>query len=253
MVNALASDANTNILSTPTLVTLDNEEAEIVIGENVPFVTGSFTSTGAGDSATNPFQTIQREDVGLTLKIKPQINEGDAMRLDIEQEVSSIADSVAGASDIVTNKRSIKTNVMVDDGQVVVLGGLIEELVLESVQKVPLLGDIPYLGALFRSKTSDVKKTNLMVFIHPVILRDASTMNNYTNAKYNDIRVLQMEQNNDGVNMMPGKQQPVLPNIHDYTIMPGPGTTPVPPELNEVPVSSDDSAPPVVDAEMIFE
>ena len=253
VLNALASDANTNILSTPTLVTLDNEEAEIVIGENVPFVTGSFTSTGAGDSATNPFQTIQREDVGLTLKIKPQINEGDAMRLDIEQEVSSIADSVAGAADIVTNKRSIKTSVMVDDGQVVVLGGLIEETINESVQKVPLLGDIPYLGALFRSKTSDVRKTNLMVFIHPVILRDASTMNNYTNAKYNDIRVIQMEQNNDGVNMMPGKQQPVLPNIRDYTIMPGPGTTPVPPEFKEVPVSSDDGASPVVDAETLFE
>ena len=253
VVNALASDTNTNILSTPTLVTLDNEEAEIVIGENVPFVTGSFTSTGAGDSASNPFQTIQREDVGLTLKIKPQINEGDAMRLEIEQEVSSIADSVAGAADIVTNKRSIKTSVMVDDGQVVVLGGLIEETINESVQKVPLLGDIPYLGALFRSKTSDVRKTNLMVFIHPVILRDASTMNNYTNAKYNDIRVIQMEQNNDGVNMLPGKQQPVLPNIQDYTIMPGPGTMPVPPELNEVPVSSDDSAPPVVDAETLFE
>lgn len=243
VINALASDTNTNILSTPTLVTLDNEEAEIVIGENVPFVTGSFTSTGAGDSATNPFQTIQREDVGLTLKIKPQINEGDAMRLDIEQEVSSIADSVAGASDIITNKRSIKTNVMVDDGQVVVLGGLIEETINESVQKVPLLGDVPYLGALFRSKTSDVRKTNLMVFIHPVILRDASTMNNYTNAKYNDIRVIQMEQNNDGVNMMPGKQQPVLPNINDYTIMPGPGTLPVPPEMQEVPVSTSDTDP----------
>ncbi|HDN69508.1 MAG TPA: type II secretion system protein GspD [Gammaproteobacteria bacterium] len=253
VLNALASDTNTNILSTPTLVTLDNEEAEIVIGENVPFVTGSFTSTGAGDSASNPFQTIQREDVGLTLKIKPQINEGNAMRLEIEQEVSSIADSVAGAADIVTNKRSIKTNVMVDDGQVVVLGGLIEETINESVQKVPLLGDIPYLGALFRSKTSDVRKTNLMVFIHPVILRDAETMNNYTNAKYNDIRVIQMEQNNDGVNMMPGKQQPVLPNIHDYTIMPGPGTMPVPPEFNEVPVSSDDSASPVDEAETLFE
>ena len=247
VLNALASDANTNILSTPTLVTLDNEEAEIVIGENVPFVTGSFTSTGAGDSATNPFQTIQREDVGLTLKIKPQINEGDAMRLDIEQEVSSIADSVAGASDIVTNKRSIKTNVMVDDGQVVVLGGLIEEQVLESVQKIPLLGDIPYLGALFRSKTSDVKKTNLMVFIHPVILRNADIMNNYTNAKYNDIRVLQMEQNNDGVNMMPGKQQPVLPNIQDYMVMPGPGTTPQTPVVKELPVTSSDNAAPVVD------
>ena len=253
VLNALASDTNSNILSTPTLVTLDNEEAEIVIGENVPFVTGSFTSTGAGDSATNPFQTIQREDVGLTLKIKPQINEGDAMRLEIEQEVSSIADSVAGASDIVTNKRSIKTNVMVDDGQVVVLGGLIEEVINESVQKVPLLGDIPYLGALFRSKTSDVRKTNLMVFIHPVILRNAETMNNYTNAKYNDIRVIQMEQNNDGVNMLPGKQQPVLPNINDYMIMPGPGTTPVTPELIEVPVSSDDSASPGADSDMLFD
>ncbi|MGB5717563.1 MAG: type II secretion system secretin GspD [Gammaproteobacteria bacterium] len=248
VLNALASDANTNILSTPTLVTLDNEEAEIVIGENVPFVTGSFTSTGAGDSASNPFQTIQREDVGLTLKIKPQINEGDAMRLDIEQEVSSIADSVAGASDLVTNKRSIKTNVMVDDGQVIVLGGLIEELVLESIQKVPLLGDIPYLGVFFRSKTSDVKKTNLMVFIHPVILRDADTMNSYTNAKYNDIRVLQMEQNNDGVNMLPGKQQPVLPNIKDYTIMPDHGTMPVSPEVRELPVTTSDTASPVADS-----
>jgi general secretion pathway protein D len=152
-MNLLASDANTNILSTPTLVTLDNEEAEIVIGENVPFVTGSFTSTGASDGATNPFQTIQREDVGLTLKIKPQINEGDALRLEIEQEVSNIADSVAGAADIVTNKRSIKTNVMVDDGEVVVLGGLIEEKIGESIQKVPFLGDIPFLGALFRSKS----------------------------------------------------------------------------------------------------
>jgi len=253
VLNALASDANTNILSTPTLVTLDNEEAEIVIGENVPFVTGSFTSTGAGDSATNPFQTIQREDVGLTLKIKPQINEGDALRLDIEQEVSSIADSVAGASDIVTNKRSIKTNVMVDDGQVVVLGGLIEEQVRESVQKVPLLGDIPYLGALFRSKTSDVKKTNLMVFIHPVILRNADTMNSYTNAKYNDIRVQQMQENNDGINMMPGKQQPVLPNIQDYTIVTVPGNPAAPAESDEAPVASDGSAPPAAASETLFE
>ncbi|NOR41590.1 MAG: type II secretion system secretin GspD, partial [Gammaproteobacteria bacterium] len=145
VLNAIASDANNNILSTPTLVTLDNEEAEIIVGENVPFITGSFTSTGAGDSATNPFQTIQREDVGLTLKIKPQINEGDAMRLDIEQEISSIAPSVAGASDLITNKRSIKTTVMVDDGEMVVLGGLIEEKIGEDIQKVPLLGDIPFL------------------------------------------------------------------------------------------------------------
>jgi general secretion pathway protein D len=232
VMNLLASDANTNILSTPTLVTLDNEEAEIVIGENVPFVTGSFTSTGASDGATNPFQTIQREDVGLTLKIKPQINEGNAMRLEIEQEVSNIADSVAGAADIVTNKRSIKTNVMVDDGQVVVLGGLIEEKIGESIQKVPFLGDIPFLGALFRSKTADVTKTNLMVFIHPVILRDAAITESYTNSKYSYIRALQMQQNADGVNMIPGKQHPVLPVMEEFTV--APGVTPVLPEIDEL-------------------
>jgi general secretion pathway protein D len=221
VMNALASDADTNILSTPTLVTLDNEEAEIVIGENVPFVTGSFTSTGAGDSATNPFQTIQRQDVGLTLKIKPQINEGDALRLEIEQEVSSIADSVAGASDIVTNKRSIKTNVMVDDGQIVVLGGLIEEQVNESVQKVPLLGDIPVLGYIFKSSTADVSRKNLMVFIHPVILRDAVITGNYTNSKYNYLRALQMGHDEEGVNLMPKTQHPVLPQMEDFSAMPG--------------------------------
>ena len=232
VMNLLASDANTNILSTPTLVTLDNEEAEIVIGENVPFVTGSFSSTGANDGATNPFQTIQREDVGLTLKIKPQINEGDALRLEIEQEVSNIADSVAGAADIVTNKRSIKTNVMVDDGQVVVLGGLIEEKIGESVQKVPFLGDIPFLGALFRSKTADVTKTNLMVFIHPVILRDAAVTQSYTNSKYNYIRALQMQQDEDGVNMIPGKHHPVLPLVEEFSI--APGVTPVLPSIDEL-------------------
>jgi general secretion pathway protein D len=232
VMNLLNSDANNNILSTPTLVTLDNEEAEIVIGENVPFVTGSFTSTGASDGATNPFQTISREDVGLTLKIKPQINEGDALRLEIEQEVSNIADSVAGASDIVTNKRSIKTNVMVDDGQVVVLGGLIEEKVNESIQKVPFLGDIPFLGALFRSKTADVTKTNLMVFIHPVILRDAAITESYTNSKYNYIRALQMQQDEDGVNMLPGKHHPVLPLVEEFTV--APGATSAQPEMDEL-------------------
>jgi len=255
VMNLLASDANTNILSTPTLVTLDNEEAEIVIGENVPFVTGSFSSTGANDGATNPFQTIQREDVGLTLKIKPQINEGDALRLEIEQEVSNIADSVAGAADIVTNKRSIKTNVMVDDGQVVVLGGLIEEKIGESVQKVPFLGDIPFLGALFRSKTADVTKTNLMVFIHPVILRDAAVTQSYTNSKYNYIRALQMQQDEDGVNMIPGKQHPVLPLVEEFSI--APGVTPVLPSIDELSIvpgasaDADDEPPASVDVDFI--
>ena len=211
LVQALASDANTNILSTPTLVTLDNEEAEIVIGENVPFVTGSFTNTGASNSSTNPFQTITREDVGLTLKIKPQINEGDALKLNIEQEVSSIADSVVGASDIITNKRSIKTTVMADDGSVVVLGGLIEDKVNESIQKIPLLGDIPLLGYLFRSTGTSINKTNLMVFIHPVILRDQETTDHYTNSKYQYMRALQSGQDEDGVKLVPSEPHPVLP------------------------------------------
>jgi general secretion pathway protein D len=213
VLNALASDTSTNILSTPTLVTLDNEEAEIIIGTNVPFLTGSFTSTGSGDSATNPFQTIQRQDVGLTLKIKPQINEGNALKLDIEQEVSSIADSVAGASDLVTNKRSIKTSVMVEDGEVVVLGGLIEEQVRESIQKVPLLGDIPLLGLLFQSRSADLDRKNLMVFIHPVIMRDAAVTAEYTNSKYNYIRTLQLSEEQDGVSLLPGKHHPVLPEL----------------------------------------
>jgi general secretion pathway protein D len=227
VLNALSSDSGTNILSTPTLVTLDNEEAEIVIGTNVPFVTGSFTNTG-GTDATNPFQTIQREDVGLTLKIKPQINEGDALRLDIEQEASSIAPSVAGASDIVTNKRSIKTNVMVDDGQVVVLGGLIEEQVREDEQKVPLLGDIPLLGYLFKSRTSEIDTKNLMVFIHPVILRDSAVMNSYTNSKYNYIRSKQMGEDADGINMLPGRHHPVMPEVGSFGKEPIPEPAPVP-------------------------
>lgn len=217
VLNALSSDADTNILSTPTLVTLDNEEAEIIIGRSVPFVTGSFTSTGASSGATNPFQTIQREDVGLTLKIKPKINEGDALRLDIQQEVSDIAPSVAGAADLVTKKRAIKTNVMVDDGQIVVLGGLIEETIGEDVQKVPLLGDIPLLGNLFKSRSADVRRQNLMVFIHPVILRNSEDAALHTNSKYNYLRELQRIEDADGVNLMPGKAHPVLPEIETYS------------------------------------
>ncbi len=216
LLQALASDGDTNILSTPNLLTLDNEEAEIVIGQNVPFVTGSFSSTGGGTTGTgttvsNPFQTIQRQDVGLTLKIKPQINEGDAIKLDIQQEVSSISPPVQGTSDIVTNKRSIKTSVMVDDGKMVVLGGLIEDKVTESVSKVPLLGDIPLLGSLFRSKNSSKAKTNLMVFIHPKILRDDAISAQYTNGKYDYIREKQLERQREGVMLMPGEEQPELP------------------------------------------
>lgn len=219
LMHMLASDGNTNILSTPNLLTLDNEEAEIVIGQNVPFITGSFSSTGGGTTGTadttvsNPFQTIQRQDVGLTLKIKPQINEGDAIKLEIQQEVSSLSPSVKGSSDLVTDKRSIKTSVMVDDGRMVVLGGLIEDKLTEKVSKVPLLGDLPLLGALFRNNSTTKSKTNLMVFIHPTILRDDAVSEQYTTGKYNYIRNKQLQRQRKGVLLMPGEKQPELPAI----------------------------------------
>ena len=222
VMQALASDGDSNILSTPSLLTLDNEEAEIVVGQNVPFVTGSFTDTGAGGGGSvNPFQTIQREDVGITLKIKPQINEGDAVVMQIEQEVSSIA-SDAQASDLITNKRSIKTNVLANDGQIIVLGGLIEDRVRQSEQKVPLLGDLPLLGALFRAKSSNVDKANLMVFIHPTILRNAGTADSYTASKYNYIRAVESSSFKDGVFMTPEQPQPRLPEMRELLELPPP-------------------------------
>ncbi len=215
LLQALASDGSTNILSTPSLMPLDNEEAEIVIGQNVPFVTGSFTGAGSGgtDTLTNPFQTIQREDVGLTLKIKPQINEGDSIKLDIEQEVSDLVASPVPTSDVVTSKRSIKTVVLVDDGRMVVLGGLIRDNLVETGARVPLLGDIPIIGELFRSRRTSKGKTNLMVFIRPVILRDNALNDHYSGGKYNYIRAQQLERQNNGVSLMPGETPPVLPDL----------------------------------------
>lgn len=193
LLNALAADAATNILSTPTLVTLDNEEAQVVVAQNVPFVTGQFTNTGAAQGVVSPFQTIERRDVGITLKLRPQINEGNAIRLDIEQEASSIAPSSGNAVDIITNTRQIATSVLVEDSQVLVLGGLIEDNFTDSQQKVPLLGDIPVLGQLFRSNSTRKIKRSLMVFIHPVILRDTDTATAYTNDKYNSLRARQLD------------------------------------------------------------
>ncbi len=195
LVNALTTDSATNVLSTPTLVALDNEEASIVIGQNVPFVTGSFTSTGDSTNPSNPFQTIERKDVGITLKIKPLINEGNSVRLDIEQEVSDIAPGNTGASDLITSKRSITTSVMVEDGQVLILGGLMEDSFTDSVTKVPVLGNIPVLGRLFRSTETSKTKKNLMVFIHPSIMRDVLTADNYTRQKYNKLKYAQVTSN----------------------------------------------------------
>jgi general secretion pathway protein D len=211
VLQALSNDADSNILSTPSLVTLDNQQAEIIVGENVPFVTGEYSSTSGTSSSVNPFRTIQRQDVGLTLRVTPQINEGDAIKLDIEQEVSNVIPSAAGASDLTTSKRSIKTTVMVEDGRTIVLGGLIDDTLQQTNQRVPLLGDIPLLGRLFRYDSTTKKKRNLMVFLRPVIMRDAATESNVTEGKYTYMRAQQIEQMQKGVSLLDDSVTPVLP------------------------------------------
>jgi general secretion pathway protein D len=221
IINALASDASTNIIGTPVLVTMDNEEAEIQVGQEVPFVTGQYTNTGAtgGNTSVNPFQTIQREQVGLTLKLTPQINEGDAVLLKIEQELSALAANVTGASDLITTNRTISTSVIVEDKGTLVLGGLIQDDLRETQQRLPILGSIPFIGQLFRVDSTSKKKTNLMVFIKPTILRDDAQAAFETNAKYNYVRDQQVEQDPDKVKLMPGETRPLLPQLP-------PGATP---------------------------
>jgi general secretion pathway protein D len=212
LIQALESDSASNILSTPSLTTLDNQEAEIVIGQNVPFITGSYSSTGSSSSSVNPFQTVTREDVGLTLRVKPQINEGNSIKLEIEQEISSIdASASTGTSDIVTKKRTIKTVVMVEDGHTIVLGGLIEENLQQTEEKVPILGDIPLLGALFRANKTTKVKQNLMVFLRPVVIRDDAVNSQIANDKYNFFRAQQLKMKQQGVNLMSDDEVPVLP------------------------------------------
>jgi general secretion pathway protein D len=188
LINALKSDAQTNILSTPSIMTLDNEEASISVGQEVPFITGSFTN--ANNDSANPFQTIEREEVGVKLKVTPQVNEGDAVRLEIEQEISSVLANAetAGTSDLITSKRTISTNVMVNDGQLLVLGGLIDESQSSTESKVPFLGDIPFLGVLFRSTTKSSENKVLMVFIRPTILRNSGQASDVSQRKYKMLR-----------------------------------------------------------------
>jgi general secretion pathway protein D len=179
-----------NVLSTPNLLTLDNEEAKIVIGQNVPFITGQFTNTNAGNGAVNPFQTIERKDVGLTLKVKPQISENGTVKLTIFQEVSSVqASTINAANGPTTNKRTIESNVLVDDGSVVVLGGLLQDEYTGSNDKVPGLGDVPFFGNLFKSEARGRKKTNLMVFLRPVVVRDAASTERLSLDRYEQMRL----------------------------------------------------------------
>ena len=196
-------------------MTLDNEEAEIKVGQEVPFVTGSYTNGGTGGTSTNtvnPFQTIQREQVGLSLKLTPQINEGDAVRLKIAQEISSLLPSSA-AVDLITSNRSINTTVIVQDGATLVLGGLNQDQVSEKQQRVPILGRIPLLGALFLNNETTKTKTNLMVFIKPTILRDNVQAAFETNTKYNYIRDQQLLTRPKNVRLMPRTSRTVLPEI----------------------------------------
>ena len=219
ILRALQGNADTNIISTPTLVTLDNEEASINVGQEVPFVTGSFSNTGSVGGAVNPFQTIQRESVGVKLVITPQINEGDSLLLSISQEISSIAQA-QGAVDLITNERIIETTVIVEDGGILVLGGLIEDVLRESDQRVPILGSIPFVGALFRARTTDKVKTNLMIFIRPKILRNKAQTAFETNSKYNLIReVQQLGRGGQGgrVAIMPFEDRPILPPLETET------------------------------------
>lgn len=221
LITALSSDGKSNILSTPSLLTLDNEEAEIVVADNVPFLTGSYSGTGGGSTPTNPFQTIQREDVGLTLRITPQINEGNAIKMKVEQEVSSVSSS-AQAVDLITSKRSLKTNVIVDDGQMIVLGGLIKEDFQDNEQRVPGLGDIPLLGWFFRYNKTTKVKTNLMVFIQPTILKDAALTAAHTGDKYNFIRAQQLKLREDGFRLADEESSPLLAKNKQFLNLPPP-------------------------------
>jgi general secretion pathway protein D len=214
VLQAVSTDTNSNILATPHLTTLDNEEAFFIVGQEVPVITGSST----GSNNANPFQSVDRKEVGIKLKVTPQINEGDAVQLLIEQEVSSV--SGATSVDIIVNKREIKTTVIVDDGGTIVLGGLIDEDVQESVSKVPLLGDIPILGHLFKSTTTSKRKRNLMVFIRPTIVRDGVTMNEISHRKYNYIRAEQLKRQSEGIPLMPFSEGPSLPEWDDKLSLP---------------------------------
>ncbi|WP_345878221.1 type II secretion system secretin GspD [Shewanella algae] len=221
LVQAVSSDTNSNVLATPSITTLDNQEASFIVGDEVPILTGAQNSTNGN---SNPFQTVERKEVGVKLKVVPQINEGNAVKLTIEQEVSGINGKTN--VDVTFATRRLTTTVMADSGQIVVLGGLINEEVQESVQKVPFLGDIPILGHLFKSSSSGKKKKNLMVFIKPTIIRDGVTMEGIAGRKYNYFRALQLEQQERGINLMPNTNVPMLEEWSQEEYLP--------PEVNEI-------------------
>ncbi|MCP3955840.1 MAG: type II secretion system protein GspD, partial [Desulfobacterales bacterium] len=194
VLTALRQDSNSNVISTPSMLTLDNEEAEIVVGQEVPFLTGSYASTGADIPSANPFSTIERKEVGLTLRITPQINAGGAIRLEVAQELSRVSPvQLEEASDLITDKRTINTTVLVDDGQIIVLGGLMRTDESDTYDRVPVLGDIPFVGAAFRKKSKQKDKINMMVFLRPTIVRSPIDLNSTTDERYEYIRTQEEE------------------------------------------------------------
>jgi general secretion pathway protein D len=223
LVRALEADANANILSTPTLLTLDNEEAAISIGQNVPFITGQYALSGGATTPT-PFQTVERRDVGLTLRVRPQISESGTVQLQIYQEVSSVQDT-ANAAGIITNKRAVASTVLVDDGQIIVIGGLIQDSVTDGVEKVPLLGDLPLLGGLFRYKTRSQTKTNLMIFLRPTVVRNSARADAFSGDRYDYILGEQRR-------LQPAPDA-VLPDVVAPTLPPRPSQSEYPPAPGE--------------------
>ena len=246
LIQALRSDGSSNIISTPSLITMNNEEAEVKVTQEIPLITGSFSNTTAAvGGTTSPFQTIQREEVGTILKVTPHINEGNSVQLKIEQEDSSPGAKLTDSADISTNKRSIKTTVLIEDGGIIVLGGLMSDTVTESEDRVPGLGAIPIIGNLFKSRSGSRQKKNLLVFIRPRIMRDADATESTSEEMYNDVRRSQQNLNGGHVTLLPGQKQPVVEPIPSGIALPAAppasetnaqGATPSPPAQFIVPL-----------------
>jgi general secretion pathway protein D len=254
LVQALRSDASSNIISTPTIITMNNEEAEVKVTQEIPLITGQYTSSTASVSGTtSPFETIQREEVGTILKVTPHISEGDTIQLKIEQEDSSPGAKLADSADISTNKRSIKTTILIEDGGIIVLGGLMQDTVTESEDRVPGLGAIPLIGNLFKSRSGSRQKSNLLVFLRPNILRDQAQTEAASASKYNEIRQQERTLNKGKITLLPGEVQPSVPAIVPNTprtqmqVAPAPQPAPTPqPTGTAQPVPGLQVAPPAV-------
>ena len=242
LIQALRSDGSSNIISTPSLITMNNEEAEVKVTQEIPLITGSFSNTTQSVGGTSsPFQTIQREEVGTILKVTPHINEGNSVQLKIEQEDSSPGAKLTDSADISTNKRSIKTTVLIEDGGIIVLGGLMSDTVTESEDRVPGLGAIPIIGNLFKSRSGSRQKKNLVVFIRPRIMRDADSTENASEERYNDVRRMQQGINGGHITLLPGQKQPVVPAIPSGIALPPP---PPPADTNPQGATPNPATPP---------